>query len=445
MSAAEYNDPALKILPARGALAALALFAGLPALLLAAASLPWHAERPPVAPRVIATSSGSGPLRAGAAAVELDLPGEVPIAGFSRLSYRSEGVRDPVGARALVLSTPGCKVALASVEILLVPEELEEAVARATADLGLSGLVVAATHTHAGPGGYWRHQLGERIATGSYDPRAFEAVARALERAIRDADAALAPAAVAVARGRADDLARSRSGGAEDARLTVVHVRRPAGELVAELAVFGAHPTILGKGNRRISGDWPGRFLADRRRGVRLFFEGALGDQSVEGAASATPEGYAEVFAARVEALPASAPDGAPSLAFAAVEVALPSPDPAAPPAVLRRAARTLAHGSFPASARVEAVRLGELVLVATPAEPVASVAAGWLASLPPGTELVSLAGGYVGYVEAPERMASGEGESARTYYGPDLARRLGDAVRLAAETVAAPASARAP
>jgi len=429
----------LKYLPGRGAFGALLVVLAIPAFFLAAASLPWHAERPAAPPRVIRSAAGAGPLLAGAAEVAFDLPAGVPIGGFARLSYRSEGVRDPTGARALVLAVPGCKVALASAEILLVPEALEEAVLARVTDLGLTGVVLAATHTHAGPGGYWQHLLGERIATGGYDPRVRDAVAGAVAEAIRKAALALAPARVSVARGAAEDLARSRSGGAEGGQLTVVRVDRPDGAPVAELAVFAAHATILGKANRRLSGDWPGRFLAGGTRGTRLFFQGAIGDQSVEGPSSGTPEAFAASVAARVDALRGGAPQAAPALAYAAVEVGLPAPDPGAAPPFLRRAARTLTHDAFPAVAHVEAVRIGDAVLVAVPAEPVAALAAAWRASLPPGAEIVSLAGGYLGYVEEPGRLAARTGETVRTYFGPDLATRLGEAARLAGNAVTGP------
>jgi neutral/alkaline ceramidase-like enzyme len=312
-------------------------------------------------------------------------------------------------------------------------------------DLGLDGLVVAATHTHAGPGGFWEHRLAERIGTGPYDPRVRDAVAGAVAEAIRRADGALAPARVSVSRAVAADLARSRSGGAEDGRLAVVRVNAEGGAPLAEVVVFAAHPTILGKANRRLSGDWPGRFAADGRRGLRLVLQGAIGDQSVAGPSSTAPEKFAEELSSRVEALPATAPSASAELAFAAVEVGLPSPDVGAAPSLLRRAARNVAWGSLPATARVEAVRLGDLVLAAVPAEPVAAVAAGWRAALPRGAEIVSLAGGYLGYVEEPSRMAAGAGETDRTYFGPDLARRLGEAAKLAAEAVARPAPSRSP
>jgi neutral/alkaline ceramidase-like enzyme len=444
MGGAEYNDPRLKILPGQGAVRALLFLVAILALGLGVASLPWHAESAPAPPRLVRAARGAGPLRAGAAAVAMNLPAGVPIAGFARWSYESQGVRDPVGARALVLAVTGCKVALASVDLLLVPEALDAAVRARVSDLDLDGLVVAATHTHAGPGGYWEHRFAERMGTGPYDARVRDLVAGAIAEAIRRADAALAPARVSVARGAAPDLSRSRSGGAEDGRLVVVRVDGEGASPIAEVVVFAAHPTILGTANRLISGDWPGRFVAEGRRGLRLFLQGAIGDQSVAGPSSNSPERFAEALSSRVEALaPATAPLASTELAFASAEIALPSPDPGAAPALLRRAARNLAHGALPAAVRAEAVRVGDVVLAAVPAEPVAAVAAGWRASLPPGTEIVSLADGYVGYVEEPARMAARAGETARTYLGPDLARRIGEGVKLAAEMVTRPALSR--
>jgi neutral ceramidase len=437
MSAAEYNDPRLKILPTRPAFRAVVLAAAIPALLVGAASLPWRPERLDAPPRVIAAARGSGRLSAGAAEARFELPDGAPIAGFARFSYASVPPPGPVGARALVLSAPGCKVALASAEILLVPEALDAAVLALVSDLGLSGVVLAATHTHAGPGGYWDHALGERIATGPYDPRLRDAIAAGIAAAIRRAAGALAPARIAVARGSADDLARSRSGGSEDAPLTVVRVDRTDGTSIAEVTVFAAHPTLLGKDNHSISGDWPGRFVARSAHGVRLLLQGAIGDQSVDGSSTATPDAYAAAVSERVDALRFGAPDASPPLAFASVDALLPAPEPGAAPGPLRRALGNVAYGLVPGTGRVQAIRVGPALLVSVPAEPVAAVALGWRKALPDGAAVVSLAGGYLGYVEAPERMANGAGETDRTYYGPDLAARLGAAVRAAADAVA--------
>jgi hypothetical protein len=114
MSGAEYNGARLKFLPTHPALRALVLVAAIPAILLGAASLPWRSERPAASPRVVAEARGAGGLSAGAAEVPFDLPPGVPIAGYARLSYSSEGRPERVGARDVVLSAPGCKVARVS-------------------------------------------------------------------------------------------------------------------------------------------------------------------------------------------------------------------------------------------------------------------------------------------------------------------------------------------
>jgi hypothetical protein len=439
MGAAEYNDPRLKFL-ARTALRVLAAAVLAVAALVGVASLPWAPDRVPTPPRVVASARGAGPLRAGVAEVRFDLPPGAPIGGFARLTYGSEGAPGPVGARAVLLEVPGCRVALVSAEILLVPEALAAELSERVADLGLSGLVVAATHTHAGPGGYVDNLLFERLATGSFDRRVRDAVVAAMEEALRRAARFVVPARLATVRSAADDLARSRSGGLEDAPLTVVRIVHPDGAPLAELTVFAAHATLLGKRNRVISGDWPGRFAQGGTHGLRVFFQGALGDQSTEGPAAGSPRGFANVLSSRVDGLAFAPPDPAPALAFASAVVGLPPSEVGAAPAPLRRAAANLAARALPATARVEAVRLGPVLLLAVPAEPVSSVAAAWRAGLPAGTAIVSLANGYVGYVEDAARMVDRGGETVRTYYGPALAATLGAAARAAAEAADGPA-----
>ncbi len=174
----------MKLLPARTALGALLLAVLAALLLLAAASVPTPADRPGMPPRVVREARASGELSAGAAEVRFELPPGTPIGGFARLSYESEGAIEPVGVRALALSTSGVRVVLVSAEILLVPEALEAAVLARVSDLELTGLVLGATHTHAGPGGYWEHAIGERIATGPYDPVVRDAIAGAIARAV---------------------------------------------------------------------------------------------------------------------------------------------------------------------------------------------------------------------------------------------------------------------
>jgi hypothetical protein len=427
-----------KLLAAGAVLAALALVA------LVVGSLGWRPRRRAGEARVEAVARGAGPLLAGFAEASLRPPDPVPIAGFPRLQWPSEGDRDPVAARALVLSEPGCAVALVSVELLLVPGELARAVEKRVGDLGLDAVLVAATHTHSGPGGFWNDPLAQRIATGPYEPRIFAFMADRIAEAIRAAHAAQEPALLSVVRAQAATLASNRAGARVDGRLVSVLLDRPVGRPVAEMVMFAAHPTVLGGQNRRLSGDWPGHLMRSRKVPT-VFFQGAVGDQSVHlpgGALIRRPEAYARALLARLDGL-SRAPqdrDPWPELEVATAATVLPSPDLGASPPLLKRLARNLLHDWFPGRARVSTVRLGPVLLLAVPGEPVAAVAAEWRAVAGEGAEVLSLAGDYLGYIETSERMAENAGETHRTYYGPELAERLGAALRAAEGALGEPA-----
>lgn len=101
-------------------------------------------------------------------------------------------------------------------------------------------------------------------------------------------------------------------------------------------------------------------------------------------------------------------------------------------PALTRAAGDNLLCESAPRLAEVGALVLGPLKLVAVPGEP--SVAAGMeLLRRTGATGVLSLADGYVGYVETAANVQGGLGESKRQYFGPALLERLG----VAAEFVA--------
>ncbi|HEU4385073.1 MAG TPA: neutral/alkaline non-lysosomal ceramidase N-terminal domain-containing protein [Anaeromyxobacteraceae bacterium] len=423
------------------------LFTALSLALLALASaiglgsLRWRAPRQAGPPRLEGACRGRGPLRAGAAEVPLDLPDRVPIGGFPRLRWASQGVRDAVSARALVLAEPGCAVALVSVEILLVPGELSRAaaaLARKQAAIPLDEVVVIATHTHAGPGGYWRNLAGELGGTGPYDAGVAERLAGRIAEAVAKATRSLEPASLSAARADLPGFARNRDGERVDGRLLAL--RTKAGQrAVGEVLVFPAHSTILGSRNQLISGDWPGA-LARSRPGVALVVQGAVGDQSVQfpPGVAAEPEAYAPALGERISALAFTPGEGAPALAAAAVELSLPDPEFGGVPPMLRRLAANLLGGSVPARSRVVALRAGPALLLLVPAEPVEAVGRAWREAAGDGAEVVSLAGDYLGYVETPQRTRDGLGEARRSYLGPTLAYRLGDAMVLAAEAARA-------
>jgi hypothetical protein len=436
MGAAQYNDRGVKkLLTALLALVlAIVLVAG---LALGVGSLRWWPSRREGPPRLEAVTHGAGPLLAGSASVALAPPAPLLIAGFPRLQWQADGLRDAVAVRAVAVQEPGCTVVLVSMEILLVPGALERAVTRRVRDLPLDHLVVAATHTHAGPGGFWHDALGERLATGPYQEAAFDHLVDAAEKAIRQAVAALEPAYLATSVGRAPELVRNRGGREDvDARMVMVRLAGLSGRRIADLVVFPSHATLLGLDNRLVSGDWPGALM--RARAPVIFFQGALGDQTprIPPRHSSAPDAYARRVADALDRLEASRPEPWPELAVATARVVLPPADLGASPPFLKRVTRNVLYDWLPDRARLAAIRLGPLTLVAVPGEPVAEVGRRWREAAGEGVELLALAGDYLGYVETSERMAEQAGETVRTYYGPELAERLAGAVKLVAEAV---------
>lgn len=367
------------------------------------------------------------------AELPLELPDGVPLAGFAQRLSKNQGTRDPVSVRALALFEPGCSVVLVSAEILLVPASLTRVVRERLTDLNLDVLVLGATHTHSGPGGYWKHLLAEYATMGQYQPQVFEALANRIVEVVRRAVSTRVPVELSTARAELPALARNRNGGAVDGHLLLVRLTGYRGPL-AQVVVFPAHPTLLGMENRRISGDWPGALMRGQPV-TTLFFQGAAGDQSVQMPpdVASTPSAYAGLLSAELAKLRLSAADPAPPLAAAVASTLLPAPDPGASPGLLRRLSANLTFGFFPERSSVTALRLGPVMILAVPAEPVAEVGRLWRAAVGDGAEVVSLAGDYLAYVDTSERVSRREGEAVRTLFGPELERRLGQAVVTAA------------
>src|SRR5688572_22890647 len=95
----------------------------------------------------------SGPLAAGAAAVPLRPPLPVVRAGYGPRKAVADVEHDPLEIRAVVLSAGGRRVALVLADLVLVPEDLVQALEARVADLRLDGLILIASHTHSSVSG----------------------------------------------------------------------------------------------------------------------------------------------------------------------------------------------------------------------------------------------------------------------------------------------------
>jgi hypothetical protein len=121
----------------------------------------------------------SGQLRAGAGQADITPPKTgYYLGGFTRADRVARGQSTRLYANTLVLQRGTRKIALVAVELFAIPAGLQEDVARAVSDLGYdkTSVVLAASHTHSGPGGYTNNPTNNTAAPSLQtvvDPQTF--------------------------------------------------------------------------------------------------------------------------------------------------------------------------------------------------------------------------------------------------------------------------------
>jgi neutral ceramidase len=174
--------------------------------------------RKPYAPRVEPDLPHVEGLLAGAAEVDITPPPGMPKCGHSKNAHDGNGFRTRLKARVVHLRTGSTSVVLVALDLLagsaLVQHALAEAVAET--DVPLSGIFLAATHTHAGPGQYSGSAFYNDWASNrpGFDPGYASFLLRQLERAVREAVGSRRPATAAIGTTEVWGLTRNRSLGA---------------------------------------------------------------------------------------------------------------------------------------------------------------------------------------------------------------------------------------
>jgi hypothetical protein len=309
-------------------------------------------------------------LEAGAARVDASprprhLDEGVYLGGFGigpQPSRKATGNHDGASARAIAVRAGDETVAQATFDATGIGNRQQRAVRRRVAEntgLDESRVLISATHTHAGPDfqGLWGG------VPESYREFVIDRLATAIERAV----ASLRPAELVAGSVDAAALASNRryDEGDEffqgtDSTLTVLQFTatdgtddatdfRPApaqgtgsppfaapdpadaGETVATLVNFAAHPTTIGSGNSLVASDYVGpleRAIEAAHGGTALYLMGAMGDASASGPGGETDyaeaRNYGEALAARADDALAAATPVSPGLGVRTANARLP-------------------------------------------------------------------------------------------------------------------------
>ena len=380
--------------------------------------------------REVRHGTAAGPLRAGASAVQMSIPLPVPSAGYGLVRPEVHRVSFPVSARAVVLAADEMRVGLVTVDLLLADRELVDAIRRRASGLGLTGLWVAATHTHSSAGGFAWNPVAQVAGTGWFRPSVRSGVVEAASRALAAAAASQQPIEAFAGVSELTGGTASRDEFPEvDRRLTRVQLRGARGP-VAQLLVLAAHPTLVARPPPGLDPDWPGRLAAAQEgagQGVTLVLQGNVGNVTVHRDAvggAISPEAFARTVEAALAGVPLQ-PAGA-GLLHARLEVALPGPDASrfAPWGLATLVENVALWPWAPGWAELSELRIGSVRLLGVPVETTAASGA-VLERAAGGARVVTLVNGYLGYVEPPERVERDAGESRRQLFGPGLLEAL--------------------
>jgi len=231
----------------------------------------------------------SGQFRAGVAKVDITPTIPTPLAGYgARQGEISRGVMDHIYSRALVLDDGETRAALVSNDILLILADLKDEIEKNVADLNLAGIMLSATHTHSGPGGYSDIPVVKIAVMGNYVPEYRKFLVDQISQCIREANANLKPAKFGSEIVQAPGYGRNRRHpepeAPEDPGLGLIKITDLSGKPIAFLVNYAAHSTIFSERNLEISGDFAGaveRALEEKEPdAIAMFFPGSLGDQA---------------------------------------------------------------------------------------------------------------------------------------------------------------------
>ena len=217
---------------------------------------------------------------------------KVKLAGYNPVREATK-VHQPLFVRVVVLKAGKEKIGIISFKQLIITSEIKSKIEEKVRDLHFTGFIIQATHTHSGEGHFWNNWLGESLILGSFQAASLERRILAAERALRIADSSLEKARFVYEKTEANfefgkkeisftKNRRSENGNVDKGLERLLIFSTEDNFLIAQLIHFTAHPTILGRDETWLSGDWSGVLsnIAEKEfaNSCALVMTGALGD-----------------------------------------------------------------------------------------------------------------------------------------------------------------------
>jgi len=202
--------------------------------------------------------------------------GGVGMMGMGQPMQRTAGILNRQWARAFVIGEnqpDGNRLVFVNVDIGMIFTAVHQEVLRRLAETfgeryTADNVMLAATHTHSGPGGFGYHTL-YNLTIGGFRPATFEAIVSGIVLAVERADENVSPGSIGFSVGELHQASvnrsltafmrnpgedRERFPGAIDPRTVVLRLEQD-GRPVGVLNWFATHTTSMPNTNRLINGD----------------------------------------------------------------------------------------------------------------------------------------------------------------------------------------------
>jgi neutral ceramidase len=214
--------------------------------------------------------AAAGPLRAGAARIDITPAGDaaLPMAGFASRTQGFKGIHDHVYVRAIVVDDGTTQAALVAWESLFVPDAVwEDTSKRIASEAGIAPehLLLSAVHDHGAP---------SLVTSAQATPEQrgyITTIENAAVDAVRRAKARLQPARFGIGTTNAhvnvnrDEFSAGRGlwlgfneQGPSDKTVTVLRFEDLTGKPIALWINYAVHAVVMGSENYQITGDIAG-------------------------------------------------------------------------------------------------------------------------------------------------------------------------------------------
>ena len=228
----------------------------------------------------ITNCNGNTSFKIGRGVYDITGPAaELGMMGYAVLEQKTSGIHMRLRSRAFVIESPcnGNRVAFVSADLGQIFQAVKQGVvAKLSARYGATytdaNVILSATHTHSGPGGYSHYALYNITVLG-FDSQNYNAVTEGIYQSIVRAHDTTQTGTIKIASGDLADSGFNRSSFAydenpaaeranytanTDREMTVLKFMSDGGQELGTLNWFAVHPTNIGNQNTLITSDSKG-------------------------------------------------------------------------------------------------------------------------------------------------------------------------------------------